>query len=478
MVTRGKRIARLAEMPMESDLTAVDSKEKEAELSKKIQHLLKFNKIGKRKVILGVSGLHCLTRPIVLPELPRAMLGEAVIREAKRILPMPLEQLYLSWQVISVTGGKTNIYLVALPRQIADMVIRVINHAGCKPYLMDIKPLALARLSTEATAVILDVQPKEFDIVMMVNGIPQPVRTIAFPQEALPLQEKFNIVKEDLKRTLEFIKAKTEEKQITPDTTLFVSGELTEHPELYQPAAAELGLKVAKLASPLKYLKYLEPAPYMVNAGLALKEMPKISRPLLPDFNTLPIPYLPKHISVNKLMAIPAAACAAGVLILLAISVQGAAANISNLQNQLDTAKFLIAKGQAQKLAITEKISALEQNKAGAESEYDTYSAALRKLTTTGNIMNTDLNAAVDNIQTGLRVTSLSLNDSQIAISGSADNEEEIFRFVRDLTSTGRFEEITIGSIETTIEEAENDEELATISCDYSLSCRLKAGRE
>ena len=108
----------------------------------------------------------------------------------------------------------------------ADMIIRIINKAGCKPYLMDIKPMALARLSREATAVILDVQQKEFDIVILVNGIPQPVRTIAFPQEALSLPDKLNMVRAELSRTLEFIKNKSEEVQLKPDTVMLVSGDL------------------------------------------------------------------------------------------------------------------------------------------------------------------------------------------------------------------------------------------------------------
>jgi type IV pilus assembly protein PilM len=478
MVTRGRRITRLADLPLESSLTAIDSKEKEIELGRKIQRLLKTNKIGQRKIILGVSGLHCLTRPIALPELPKAMLGEAVLREARRILPMPLEQLYLSWQVMSVAGGKTNIFLVALPRQMADMIIRVINHAGCKPYLMDIKPLALARLSPEPTALILDVQSNEFDIVMMVNGVPQPVRTIAFPQEALSFPDKFVTVKEELKRTLEFIRAKVEEKQITPDTTMYISGELAEHPELFEPMAGEFKLKTAKLALPLKYPKNLEPVPYLVNAGLALKEMVKEVRPLKPNFNTLPAPYLPKRIAFHKLMALPAAACAVGLLVLMTISVQNAAGDIRTMQTRLKTTNSLILKKQTQKADIAATLSSLEQQKSQAETEYDTYSAAFKKLMSTGNNMNTDLDASVDNIKAGLTVVSLSITDSQVSISGSADSEETVFKYVRDLMATGRFKEITISSIarNETTSVGENDEEIVEISYGFSLSCLIKAG--
>src|SRR4030042_287676 len=243
MVTRGKRITRLADAPLDVGLNDIDTDEQEKELTEKIKNLFKSNKIHAKKVILGLSGLHCLTRPVVLPELPRALLNEAVTREAKRVLPVPLEQLYISWQILSVAEGKIQAFMVATPRHIADMIIRVLNQTGCKPYLMDIKPMALARLSTEATALIVDVQAKEFDIIIMVNGIPQPIRTVAFPQEELALSEKLLIVKDDVKRTVQFHNSNSGDNSIQANTTMFVSGELAYEPELYESLANELGFQ-------------------------------------------------------------------------------------------------------------------------------------------------------------------------------------------------------------------------------------------
>jgi type IV pilus assembly protein PilM len=473
MVTRGKRITRLAEMAIEGSLSSIDTPQKETELAARISQLLKFNKISEKKIILGLSGLHCLTRPIILPELPRAMVDEAVVREAKRILPMPLEQLYLSWQVISVSGGKTRVFLAAVPRQMADMVIRVINKAGCKPYLMEIKPLALARLSKEASAVILDLQSKEFDIVIIVNGIPQPVRSIAFPQESLSLPDKFNIVKEDLKRTLDFVKTKGEEIQVKPGTALLVSGELAEHSELYEPLAEELGLKAGKLASPLKYLKYLEPAQYLVNSGLALKVIAKEAGPLLPNFNVLPAPYQPKHISMNKLMFVPAAAGMIGVLVLLAFSVQDAATNIQQVKSQLQSTTFMLDKKQAQKKTMTDQVANLKGQIQASTNEYNLYSSALKAMMVTGNNMNNDLAATIDNINTGLIVSAISISGLTIGITGHAEMEDKVFVYVRALTDTGRYAEITINSITST-----GAGDAGNTGVDFSLTCRLKEDRK
>ena len=150
MVANGKRISKLADAPLDMSLSDTSIKVREAEVVAKIKHLFKAHKIQAKKVIIGLSGLHCLSRPAVLPQLPRAMLDEAVIREAKRVMPVPPEQLYISWQIISATEGKMQAFMVAMPRQIADTLLSILHQVGLKPYLMDIKPLALARLVKEA----------------------------------------------------------------------------------------------------------------------------------------------------------------------------------------------------------------------------------------------------------------------------------------------------------------------------------------
>src|SRR4030042_818505 len=63
MVTRGKRVAKLAETPLDMSLADIDTKEKETQLSQKIKSFLKSNKVSSRKLILGLSGLHCNATP-------------------------------------------------------------------------------------------------------------------------------------------------------------------------------------------------------------------------------------------------------------------------------------------------------------------------------------------------------------------------------------------------------------------------------
>jgi type IV pilus assembly protein PilM len=447
MVTRGKRITKLADVPLETHLGDVSSEEKEGELAAKIKDLFRRNRIGSRKVILGISGLHCLTRPLTLPDLPRTMLDEAVNREARRVLPVPPEQLHISWQALSSFENKIQAFMVAIPKYIADAVLKALGQAGFKPFLMDIKPLALARLARVPTAIIVDVQPVEFDIVVMIDGVPQPIRTLPFPEESISLEERMGIVRDELERTLQFYNSNNPERIIQPGTPMLVSGELADEPAVYGSLAQAMGLEAALLASPLKCPKHLEPSRHLVNVGLALKELTREAGPLIPNFNTLPVAYQPKQISLNRIMAVPMTAAAGALIILLAMTIQNASANLEAAKVQLDSTNMILQKRQAERKELYENVTARQAQLADIEASRQSFSAVLENLTNNGDLMNSDLVATVDNVVTDLDLGNIGHTGQVVSLKGKADSEQEVMDYVRKLTDTGRFSEITIANI-------------------------------
>ena len=394
MVTRGKRITKLAEMPLEK---AQDGA-KEDELAARIKDLFRRNHIGSRKIILGISGLHCLTRPLILPDLPHTMLDEAVTREARRVLPVPPEQLYISWQSLSASEGKMQAFMAAIPRTIADSHLKALAKAGFKPYLMDIKPLALARLAQVPTAVIVDVQPGEFDIIIMAEGIPQPIRSLSFPEERISLEERMEIVRGEMERTIQFYNSNNPEKSLQPGTPMLVAGELADEPAMYQSMAQSLGLKASPLTSPLKCAKHLDPTHHLANVGLALKELIREGGPQLPNFNTLPAPYQPRQISLNRIIAVPMTAAAGALIILLAMTIQNASANLDAARFQLESTNLALQKKQSEKLELTQQVTAAQQQLATIEANRQGFSTVLETLTGNGDLMNNDIHATVDNV--------------------------------------------------------------------------------
>jgi Tfp pilus assembly PilM family ATPase/Tfp pilus assembly protein PilN len=474
MVTRGKRVSKLGDVPLDINLMNNDAEAKQNELVTKIKHLIKTNKISTKRIIVGISGLHCISRPAILPQLPKTMMDEAFLREARRVFPVPPEQLHISWQIISSTEGNMQAFLVAVPRQIADPILNALNQVGLKPYLMDVKPLALARLVKEPTAILIDVQATEFDIVVISDGIPQPIRTISLPQETTSISDKLLIVKDELKRTIQFYNSNNPDKQISPDTIVYVSGILADEPDIYEELALETGYQVSPLISPLKSLKQLDASHYLANVGLALKELPKESGALLPNINTLPEDYLPKQINVNRLMAIPVAAIAIGLVIVLALTIKGASASITTVQSQLDAAQFVIEKKQAQKKELNANIEDLQRRISGIESERDSYISAFNSIGQSSDAVNNDLLASVGEMVENLQLYNINHNGLGLSLTGRADSEQEVMKYVRNLQDTGRFGEITITNLSRIIV---SDNETETSEMDFNLALLLSTNR-
>jgi len=447
MVTDGKRITTWADLPLESNLVKGNVVIEEAEVAAKIKQLFQAQKLKTKKISVGVSGLHCLTRPIIFPQLPRVMLDEAVNREAKRVLPVSPEQLYISWQTIPAPEeGKIQVFLVAIPCETADALFKALHQAGLKPSFMEIKPLALARVVGETTAVIVDVQTTEFDIVIMVDGVAQPVRTMPFLDEALSWQDKLTMITNELDRTITFYDSNNPEKPLPSDIPIFVAGELANESELCQTLSEQIGHPVLPLPSPLECPAGFDPSRYMVNIGLALQKLPSVMETgsLVVNLNALPIPYRPKPISLTNILALPGAAIAAGLLAFLVMLTQSTSADVASIRIQMDTTDQLLQQRLVQRQELVGNIDELQKKISEVEASRNNFTAALGSLETQGAGINRLLEEAIKFLPSTINLSSISHANNLLTVSGRAPSESEVLLYLRKLDSSGSFGEVTI----------------------------------
>jgi len=435
MVISGNKIKEWADLPLESSIVQGNLVVNEAEVAAKIKQLFQALKIKSRKVLLGVSGLYCLTRPITLPQLPKVMLNEAVRREARRVLPVSLEQLYISWQSIPAPEGKTRVFLVAIPCKAADALFKALNQAGVEASFISIKPLLLARAVKEATAIIVDVQTKEFDIVVMVDNIPQPVRTVRFANEQLSWEEKLIIIKNELDRTITFYNSNNLENTLDSSTPIFACGELASDPELCDSLSGELGYPVLPLSSPLECLGGFAPSRYMANISLGLRK--RISsngtaRSFI-NLNLLPAPYQKKSVSMANVFAVIGAVFAISLIAYLVMLIQGSYPDIAQLRNQLNTRTQLMG-----------DITKLQQKVNDVEASRDDFAAALGSIQAQSNTINGNLGLILSSLSSGMGVSSINHADDMLTISGTAPTENEVLSYFRSLDASGKFGEISI----------------------------------
>jgi type IV pilus assembly protein PilM len=449
VVTDGMRIQAWADLPLEPNLIKSNVVVNEAEVVAKIKQLFQTQKVTTKKVSVGISGLHCLTRPITLPQLPKEMLDEAVKREAQRALPVPLEQLYISWQTIPAPERKIQVFLTAIPRDTADSLLKALHQAGLEPGFMDIKPLLLARVVKEVTAGLVDVQTNDFDIAILTDGVPQPVRTIPFLDETLSWQEKLEMIKNELDRTITFYNSNNPENTLDASVPIFASGELADESELYQSLSEQLGHPVLPLPSPLEGREWFVPSRYMANIGLTVQKLSsgKVSGASVIDLNALPASYRLKPVSLTNILAPPVAAIATGLLAFLIVLTQGASADIASLRAQLDTNGQLLQQKLTQRQALVNSVVDLKNKVAELEASRADFTTALGSLREQSDGINSDLEATIDRLPDTISLSSVNHATSLLIISGRAPSESDILSYLMELNAYGRFSDINVTEI-------------------------------
>lgn len=440
LIATGKKPQKWASMPVEPGLVKDGVIQDQDVVAGKIRELWQTHKIGSRRVIAGISGINCLYRLITLPELPKNLLPEAVSREASRVLAIPLEQIYLSWQTLSSLRGETLVYLAASPRNSVDALVSTLRKAGLDPYLMDLKPLALARTATQSPAIILDVQPTSFDIVVLTEGIPQVIRSVPLPRES-QLKEKMSLVKEELNRAVTFYNSSHMDKPIKASVPLLVCGELAEQPDAWKLVPGRLEYPVQALPAPVEIPEGFPASQYMTNIGLTLKETgdkDAIAYSSI-NFNALPEVYRPKPRPISEVLFLPVIIAGIVLICLGAFAYVTTSAQTTELRADWANINQMLNQVVASDRAQIQEIAALEKQLSSSTftTTFDGFAASRDEL-------NGDLSQI--NKAFGQKALKLDINHggNTITVKGLLRNKDELFTCAEELRASRRFALVVI----------------------------------
>lgn len=239
-----------------------------------LEVLFREQEAPKKGVItsLTVIGLGSTSQIFDLPKMKPNLLESAIGREAKRAMPVPVEELYLSHQVISESGDRQQVYVLGVPRDIVEAHISAFQMAGIQLKAMDLKPLALVRAVNQRNAVIADLENENFHVMVVRDSIPDITRSAVLHKEGFDLQQKARRLVEEVIRTVDFYNHSHPDKPLESSVPVFLTGGLTATPSVNKTIEAEMGYTVETPKPPLAYPEALPIHEFMVNIGLALKK--------------------------------------------------------------------------------------------------------------------------------------------------------------------------------------------------------------
>lgn len=442
LVVKGKRVDKWGSAPLEAGVVEDGVILNPEALVSTLKALLKSMGIEDRKIVTSVSGLHSVPRTLSMSKLPQKLREDVIVQEATRAMPIPSEELYLSWQALAAQDGvEQSFFAVGIPRNVLDSSVQALGRAEIKPYIMDLKPLAQVRALNRKEGLIINIEPCSFEIILVADGLPQIMRTITQQNGVLALEDRVDSIAEELGRTVRFFNSNHPEAPLSPSTPLFLTGELADDRQLAELVQASTGYPVELLEIPLKCSPDLPIHRYATNVGLALKKISRKKRGTdhLPeiDLNVLPSVYRPKRRSMKKTLLVAAVVAALGLLFPLYQATSAAAIVTYDLARELSGVNHRLQLNNVIKANITNTSTAA----AAIEEEYQSITAGRHALAQNLQFIAVDALALVP----GISLTSTaSSTDGSIAIMGEADTSLIALDYISALG--GRFSSVSVKS--------------------------------
>jgi type IV pilus assembly protein PilM len=272
---RGGVIRKWANVALEADNIEDETLSQQA-LQNTIKQLMALSSSKLGKVTASVSGLYSVSRILPLPAVPAGVTTQEFVQEmAKDVMPLSDDKIYLSWQIIANADseGEGKVLVIGVPRSMLDNEVKALRAVGVNPRILELKAMALTRVVNREQAVIVNIEPSSFDIVIIVKRVPEIMRSIAWQQDGLTVEDKVEPLAANLELTVDFFNSHNSGTPIDANTPIFFTGQMSGDLDLMDKLQARLGYPAEEITPQLRCPPDLPISQYAVNIGLALRGM-------------------------------------------------------------------------------------------------------------------------------------------------------------------------------------------------------------
>lgn len=432
-----------------------------------IDALLKETNIPRERIITCLTGLMFTYRFLTLPRMKPAFQDEAVQRAARKEIPLPLEELYLSWQPVGIRQNEQDFLVVGVARNLVDAMVQTLAVASVEPYFMDLKPLALARAANRGEAIVVSLEPDCFDIVLVVKGLPVIMYTASPRWGGATLDENARQLVDELLKTVSFYNNSHPEGPISSTIPLLLTGELSSEATAARLIQDESGYVVEPLVPQLQFPADLPVASYAANMGLALKKIPSAAaKGGITSFHDIDVNVLSgkyrkaraRPVSMKRILSLLVLTAAIALLFPMYQLLSQAKVETMRLQTELSQvdqeiyqAELAMEKAKQVETTIrdiSEDTKTLEQEHRAILAHQGDFTSALRLVT--------------EALPPQTYFTSIEMEKEQLNVRGETDSPFSVISYALALEAQARFSEVQITGIDETLAMAAEETEMAT----------------
>ena len=450
LVTSGKAVEKWASVILESGLVNDGIIVQEDAVAERIKALAESQGVSGATVVAAISGLNSIFRLVNLPEVPKNILEDAIQSEATRVIPVPMDQVYLSKQeLVSGVPHEWRYFLAAHPKNATDAMVRTVHKAGLKVKVLDIAPLALGRSIHVARAVVVNTWLCSIDILIMVDRVPEVIRSFSLPTDAGSESERMLTITEEISRTVTFYNSSHTEAPLGPETPILVSGELARDKDTWPMLGGAEGHPVELLTTVFTAPEGFDMTQFMVNLGLAEREAPAPEFGSIINLNAIPAQYLPRGVNWFNILA-----PVAGVLLIGALAygwtyVQDIKIETDKIQPQIDAVTLQVAQEQAKLAGLRAQATETAAGIAPIQTQANSLEITWNSLRTQRDQPSGAVrNAWIQRPPANVTVETIDWDGATLSITGVAGvGEANVFAYATALRETGRFEVVVVTEI-------------------------------
>jgi type IV pilus assembly protein PilM len=127
--------------------------------------------ISTHRVAVAIPAVRTFNRNLVLPKLAHKDLADAVLAEAEQYIPIPNDDLYIDYSVVSETAEDMELLMVAVPRKIIDSYLDLLSILNLEPIAFETTIAASSRLfvqseKTDVPTILMDFGSISSDITI------------------------------------------------------------------------------------------------------------------------------------------------------------------------------------------------------------------------------------------------------------------------------------------------------------------------
>jgi Tfp pilus assembly protein PilN len=191
-----------------------------------LKEQFRVQKISSGQVAVCLTGLSFIYRVLTLPALKSLKLRTAVERATQKEINLPIEDLYLDWQIISQKDHEIKVFVMGIARTMVDALLNTMKLAGFGLQALELKALALTRAAGHQEALVVDCESDAFEILVISDGIPVTIHRVSPKNEMSTLDDNLNQVIAELNRTIDYYNLNNPDHPLTQSTPVMLSGSL------------------------------------------------------------------------------------------------------------------------------------------------------------------------------------------------------------------------------------------------------------